>query len=268
MEAEAVGDRLAHMALVRTDVHGRVAVVTLADPERRNALTRAMVTEIVETFDAIEGDDRIGAVVVTGEPPAFCAGADLGDLGGTNADAHAGRASLLGIYEGFLRVSRCTLPTIAAINGAAVGAGTNLALACDVRLAAERARFDTRFLQIGIHPGGGHTWMLRRVAGPQTAAATILFGEVLRGADVARVGLAWRCVADDELLPVALDMAERAASAPRGVVTRTKATLGEMATIETHAEAVERELEPQVWSTQQPEFAERIAALRAKVSKR
>ena len=89
----------------------------------------------------------------SGEPPAFCAGADLSHLGSSQ------REGLLNIYEGFLRFGRCPLPTIAAVNGAAVGAGMNLALVCDDRIAAERARFDTRFLQLGLHPGGGHTWM-------------------------------------------------------------------------------------------------------------
>ncbi len=255
------------MALVRTDIHGRVAVVTLDDPARRNALTGRMVEEMVATFDAIEANDDVGAVVVTGEPPAFCAGADLGDLGNTGTGAAASRAGLLSIYEGFLRVGRCELPTIAAVNGAAVGAGMNLALVCDVRLAAERAKFDTRFLQIGLHPGGGHTWMFRRVAGPQAAAAAILFGEVLSGTEAERAGLVWRCVRDDGLVPAAVEMAERAASAPRELLKRTKATLAEMATVASHEEAVQRELDPQVWSSQQPEFAERIAALRARVSK-
>lgn len=256
------------MSLVRTETVDGVAVVTLADPDRRNALNAQMVSEIVATFDTIEADMSLHAVIVTGEPPAFCAGADLGDLGSTNADAESGRAGLLAIYEGFLRVTRCPLPTIAAVNGAAVGAGMNLALACDVRLAATRAKFDTRFLQIGIHPGGGHTWMFRRVAGPQAAAATILFGDVLRGPEAERVGLVWRCVGDDSLLAAAHELAAGAASAPREVLIRTKATLADMADIATHGEAVERELDPQVWSTQQPEFRERIAALRAKVSRR
>ncbi|MCU1354434.1 MAG: putative enoyl-CoA hydratase [Acidimicrobiales bacterium] len=256
------------MALVRTQRLDGVAVVTLTDGPRRNALTPEMVGEIVATFDDIEADQSVGAVVVTGDGSAFCAGADLGDLGRTNADPEAGRAGLRAVYEGFLRVGRCSLPTIAAVNGAAVGAGMNLALACDVRLAARRARFDTRFLQIAIHPGGGHTWMFRRIAGPQAAAAAILFGEVLDGAEAERVGLAWRCVADDELMPTALDMAARAATTPRELLVRTKATLADMAQVESHDEAVERELDPQVWSTQQPEFAERIAALRAKVTGR
>ena len=73
----------------------------------------------------------------------------------------------------------------------------NLALGCDVRLAARRAKFDTRFLQIGIHPGGGHTWMLRRIAGPQATFAAVVFGEVMDGAEAERVGLVHRCVDDD-----------------------------------------------------------------------
>ena len=128
--------------------------------------------------------------MVTGAPPAFCAGANLGNLAEATGD------SLGTIYEGFLRIARSPLPTLAAVNGAAVGAGMNLALGCDVRLAGRRAKFDTRFLQIGIHPGGGHTWMLRRIAGPQAAMAAVVFGEVLDGAEAERIGLAYSCVDD------------------------------------------------------------------------
>ena len=128
--------------------------------------------------------------------------------------------SLGNVYEGFLRIARSPLPTLAAVNGAAVGAGMNLALGCDVRLAARRAKFDTRFLQIGLHPGGGHTWMFRRIAGPQTTMAAVLFGEVLDGAEAERVGLVYRCVDDDALLDAAQAMAARAASAPRELVDR------------------------------------------------
>src|SRR5690606_35759833 len=162
--------------------------------------TAPMVQEIIEAFDRIEADEGVGAVVITGAPPAFCAGASLGDL------ATIDRDGLVAVYEGFLRVSRCPLPTLAAVNGAAVGAGMNLALVCDVRLAARKARFDTRFLQIGLHPGGGHTWMSLRAVGPQVVAAALLFGEVLDGAEAERVGLAFRCVDDDALLPTAQAM--------------------------------------------------------------
>jgi enoyl-CoA hydratase len=247
------------MSLVDVSQADGVATLTLNNPSERNTLTMAMVDEIVKAMDQIERDETIGAIVVTGAPPAFCAGANLGNL------AEAGETSLGAIYEGFLRIARSPLPTLAAVNGAAVGAGMNLALGCDVRLAARRAKFDTRFLQIGLHPGGGHTWMLRRIAGPQVAMAAVVFGEVMDGEEAARVGLAHRCVDDDQLLEVAQAMAARAASAPRDLAIEAKKTIQAMADIDNHPAAVERELEPQLWSTRQPWFAERLAALQEKI---
>lgn len=225
-------------------------------------MTASMVAEIISTMDQVEADSSIGAIVVTGAAPAFCAGANLGNLAEADGD------SLGVIYEGFLRIARSPLPTIAAVNGAAVGAGMNLALGCDVRIAAKRAKFDTRFLQLGIHPGGGHTWMLRRIVGPQVAAATVLFGEVLDGAQAQRVGLAYLCVEDDQLLEVAQQLGARAASAPRELVIETKKTIAAMAEVTNHPAAVARELVPQLWSTRQPWFAERLAALQAKITKK
>lgn len=250
------------MALVRCDVRDGVATLTLDNPAERNTLTHEMVAEIVATMDSIEANPAIGAVVVTGAPPAFCAGANLGNL------AEADGESLGVIYEGFLRIARSPLPTIAAVNGAAVGAGMNLALGCDVRIASEKAKFDTRFLQIGIHPGGGHTWMLRRIVGPQAAMATVIFGEVLSGREAERIGLVWKCVAEDELASTAQALAARAASAPRELAIETKRTIAAMAGIASHPEAVARELDPQLWSTRQPWFAERLAALQAKITKK
>jgi enoyl-CoA hydratase len=250
------------MSLVLSEVVDGVAIVTLNDPERRNALNLEMVDEIVETFDRLEADTNVGAVVVTGTPPAFCAGADLGHLGGSQ------KTGLRSVYEGFLRVGRSPLPTLAAVNGAAVGAGMNLALVCDVRVAARRAKFDTRFLQLGLHPGGGHTWMYRRITGPQAVFATVIFGEVLNGEEAERIGLVWKCVDDDQLLDAAKEMAGRAAAAPRELVMKTKSTIQDMADISEHDPAVDRELEPQIWSTQQPEFRERLAAMQARISKK
>jgi enoyl-CoA hydratase len=248
------------MSLVLVDIADRVATITLNNPAERNTLTQPMVAEILAAMDVIETDEGVGAIVVTGAAPAFCAGANLGNLQQSSED------SLGNIYEGFLRIARSPLPTLAAVNGAAVGAGMNLALGCDVRLAARRARFDTRFLQIGIHPGGGHTWMLRRIAGPQTAMAAVVFGEVMDGAEAERVGLVHRCVDDDALLDAAHEMAARAAAAPRELSIIVKQTINEMADVTTHSAAVKRELDPQIWSTRQPWFAERIAALQSKIT--
>jgi enoyl-CoA hydratase len=254
------------MPLVRTEIADRVAVVTLDDPERRNALTLPMVDEIVETFDGLEANEDVGAVVVTGAPPAFCAGADLSHLGSTGGDG--GRSGLRNVYEGFLRVGRSPLPTIAAVNGAAVGAGMNLALCCDIRLAARRAKFDTRFLQLGLHPGGGHTWMFHRVTGPQAVFATVLFGEVLDGAEAERAGLVWRCVDDDALLDEARKLAGRAAAGPPELVRRLKQTIQGVGDIATHDDAVAYELEPQLWSVRQPAFRERLEALQRQITSR
>jgi enoyl-CoA hydratase len=240
------------MSLVIVDKSDGVATLTLNNPTERNTLTAPMVADILAAMDDVENDSAIGAIVVTGAAPAFCAGANLGNL------ATATPESLSNIYEGFLRIARSPLPTIAAVNGAAVGAGMNLALGCDVRIAARRAKFDTRFLQIGIHPGGGHTWMLRRIAGPQATMATVIFGEILDGAEAERVGLVWKCVDDDALLATAHEMAVRAASAPRELLTVTKETIQAMSGIDANSDAVKREIDPQVWSTRQPWVAERL----------
>lgn len=250
------------MKLVRTEVRDRVAVVTLDDPERRNAISLAMAESLVEVFADVGASREVGAVVVTGEPPAFSAGAALTDL------AAADRDRLRRIYEGFLAVARCPWPTVAAVNGAAVGAGLNLALACDVRVAARSARFDSRFLDLGLHPGGGHTWMLRRLLGPQGAAAMVLCGEALDGEEAARRGLAWRVVDDGEVVEAALQLALRAASAPPGMVRRLKETLRRVDAVDDHEAAVDLELEPQLWTTEQPEFRERLEALAARIARR
>jgi enoyl-CoA hydratase len=112
---------VAAMAVVRTEIIGGVGILVLNNPDERNTLTAAMVDGIVGALDRFESDGGVGAVVVTGAGPAFCAGANLGNL------AESTPASLMSIYEGFMRVSRCPLPTVAAVNGPAVGAGMNLA---------------------------------------------------------------------------------------------------------------------------------------------
>ena len=250
------------MAEVQTDIDGGIAVLTLDAPDRRNALTLPMVDEIAAALDTIEADPDVRAIVVTGTAPAFCAGADLSHLGASQRDG------LLRIYEGFLRIGRSPLPSIAAVNGAAVGAGVNLALVCDVIVAGRSARFDTRFLQLGLHPGGGHTWMLQRRVGPQAAAAMVLFGRVLDGAAAADIGLAWSCVDDDELLATCREMAGVAAAAPRELVELIRGTMVDVRTIDDHATAVERELGPQVHTINQPAFQEKLAAMQRRISSR
>ena len=131
-------------------------------------------------------------MVITGDDdpkPAFCAGGDLDELA---AAGEAGPDALQHIYAGFLALAECPLPTFAAVDGPAVGAGLNLALAADVRIAGETARFEPGFLRLGVHPGGGMTWMAQRIVGPQVTTAMLLGGEGLDAARAAELGLVLR----------------------------------------------------------------------------
>jgi enoyl-CoA hydratase len=232
----------------------RVAVLTLDDPERRNALSLELVGEIVDAVAAIEADDGIGAVVVTGAPPAFCSGADLSGLqamSGGEGERERNPDEVHDIYDGFLAIRGCSLPTVAAVNGPAVGAGFNLALACDVRFVCPSARLDARFAKIGLHPGGGHTWLLERAVGPQAAAAIDLFGERVEGRRAVELGLAWRCVPDEELLEATVDYAAGAAGVERELARAIKATMREVPWMTSYDQAVETELTRQRWSFEQ-----------------
>jgi enoyl-CoA hydratase len=244
---------------VRTEITDRVAVLTVSNPERRNAMNIELSEKLVDALGRAAADDAVGAIVITGEDPAFCAGGDLSELATAEPD------TLRTVYSGFLAVADCPLPTVAAVNGAAVGAGLNLALACDLRLAGPRARFDARFLPLGLHPGGGYTWMAHRVLGAQGAAALTLFGEVVDAAEAERIGLVHR-VAED-VVAAAVELAARAAAAPRDLVRTTKATLRLTAGMTSQAEAVEVEVRAQAESVRSPEFAERLAELQSRISK-
>jgi enoyl-CoA hydratase len=245
---------------VRTETTDRVAVLTVSNPERRNAMNLELSGKLVEALDACRADDGVGAIVITGEDPAFCAGGDLGEL------ATADPAVLHRVYAGFLAVAEHPLPTVAAVNGAAVGAGLNLALACDIRLAGPRAKFDARFLPLGLHPGGGYTWMAQRVLGYQRAAAMTLFGEVVDAEEAVRIGLVHR-IAED-VRAAAVDMAARAAALPRDLAVTTKASMRLTAGMATQQQAVEVEVRAQAASVGSEEFQKRLAALQSSIRSR
>ncbi|HET9118017.1 MAG TPA: enoyl-CoA hydratase [Pseudonocardiaceae bacterium] len=236
---------------VQREDRDRVAVLTVSDPARRNALSFELSERLARAVAACECDESVHAMVVTGAPPAFCAGADLSAL--TTAGQSGSEADLRRIYTGFLAVANASLPTIAAVNGPAVGAGVNLALACDLRLVGPGALFDARFLQLGIHPGGGMTWLAQRAVGAQTAATMALFGEPLDAREAVRTGLAYRLIdgngsGHEAVVAAAVDLARRAAAAPRDLVIATKAALRATARMPEHADAVTHEAGPQLAS--------------------
>ena len=249
------------MSYVMIETSDRVARLTLNDPSKRNAVNQAMNDEIAAALDELEADPGIGALVVTGAGKGFCAGADLDDL------LAAESTGITRIYEGFLRVAHSPLATVAAVNGAAVGAGMNMVLACDLVIAGRRwARFDSRFLQIGLHPGGGHTWRLRQMTDRSTTMAMAVFGQVLSAEDAYRTGLAWDVVDDESLLERAHELAARAAAQPKELVARTKATILSLDEIADSAAAVDHELHPQLWSMGQPPFKDLVRKLQSQIS--
>jgi enoyl-CoA hydratase len=246
--------------LVRVD-HGEdgTAVVTLADPDHRNALRLEMVRALAA---AVEGAVAAGAgaLVLAAEPPVFCAGGSLDDL-------LAPRAPLADSYAAMQALAGAPVVTVAAVGGAAIGAGANLPLACDVVVTSPSARFDLRWLDVGIHPGGGHFWRLERRIGRQAAAALVLCGDVVDGREAERIGLAWRCVNNDGgLLAEARRLAARAAGRDRELVARAKAVLSATADAGDVEAAAAVELEAQAWSMARPGFRERLESLRQRRS--
>jgi enoyl-CoA hydratase len=231
-----------------------IAVVSLSDSPRRNVIDPQSSRQLAEVVrQALDADAR--ALVLRADPPVFCAGGSLDDLVDLEVD-------LAPLYQGFLALASAPIPTVAAIDGACIGAGLNLPLCCDVVLTTPQARFDPRFLDVGIHPGGGHLWRLSRRVGTQGAAALVLFGDTLDGVEAVERGLAWRCVEALELLPLALALARRAGDRPAELVRRTKQTLRASATGQSEQEAVATEAEVQRWSRLQPGFVERVRAIK------
>lgn len=246
------------------EVADAVATITLNDPDRRNALDPDTAAELAATIREVDADPAVGAIVVTGSGSSFCAGGNLGSLTEATleaSDAHGLEARRRGyrmIYAPFLALREARLPTLAAVNGSAVGAGLNLLLAADVAVAAHSAKLMSGFLRIGLHPGGGNTSMLTDRVGPQTAAAMTLFGETLDGREAERVGLVYRSVEDDRLAEVAHDMAVRAAQYPAAAKIRVKETL-RMARRADYQSVLDAELTAQIWTTTLPEAAELLA---------
>jgi len=220
--------------LVVLECDADVAIVTFNDPKRRNAMTEAMGHAISEQMNALVGEDSLRAVVLTGAGRAFSAGGDLAMIEGM---ASKGSSSPGGetrreisefmrrFYGLYLSVRELPCPTIAAVNGAAIGAGLCIALACDTRIAARDAKLGLNFTRLGIHPGMGATWTLPRIVGPAHAAELLFTGRILDGAEAERIGLVNRAVDRDAVLPEALEMARTMALSAPFAVRATKRAL-------------------------------------------
>ena len=185
------------MSLVDLTADGGVRTITLNAPERLNALDRPLLDELRDAVRQVAGDAEARALVVTGAGRGFCAGADLDGLfGDRTRPTGVLRQVLLDVYASFLPLRELAIPTISAVHGPAVGAGLNIALACDVIVAGPEAKFGPTFTSIGLHPGGGCTWMLTQRIGAGNAAAVLYAGDLVDAATALRLGLAQELVDD------------------------------------------------------------------------
>ena len=251
---------------VRVEHRDGIGILTLADPRRRNVLSALTVEGINAAYDLFEADDDIRCVVLAADGPAFCAGAELQVL----EESAAGQFDdIETVYRGFLRVLESPLPTIAVVEGAAVGAGLNLALACDLRIAGPDAAFDSRFLTLNLLPGGGHLWLLERLVGKERATAMALFGEPVDAATAAEIGLVYQaCPTGDIARASALTLAARVAATSPHFVRALTSLVRDEPRLPHHRDALALERWAQRWSTTHPDFRSGVARMRAVVESR
>jgi enoyl-CoA hydratase len=213
-----------------------VALLRLNAPERRNALTGDFAREIVAALRRLDGDESLAAVVLSGGEEAFCAGAHRSVLDGAATGEAEALADLASIYEIFETLRAMETPTLAAVCGPAVGAGLNVALACDVRLFAADAYLRSMFVANSIHPAGGHLRMLVELGGRQVAAALAVFDRPFSGTEAVAAGLGLGPFAAPEVEAEALRMAGRPAGQP-ALARLIKASLATVAELEVEAAA-------------------------------
>ncbi|MFF5473009.1 enoyl-CoA hydratase/isomerase family protein [Streptomyces achromogenes] len=211
---------------VRHEVCDGIAYLTLDRPEALNALTPDMRERLTGLLDGASADPEVRAVVLTGTGRGFCAGADLrGGAGAGAGERVAGdvaRVLRLGAQRLIAAVLDCEKPVLAAVNGTAAGLGAHLALACDLVLAAESARFIEVFVRRGLVPDGGGAYLLPRLAGPHRAKELMFFGDAVEAARAERLGLVNLVVPDTELAATARAWAARLASRPTRALALTK----------------------------------------------
>ncbi|MDD2876049.1 MAG: 2-(1,2-epoxy-1,2-dihydrophenyl)acetyl-CoA isomerase PaaG [Acidiphilium sp.] len=241
---------------------GAVRILTLNRPEKLNALSPALHEALAEALAAIESDDAIHAVLLTGAGRGFCAGADLtqnlsGDLRdlGTAIDKY---------YNPLVRRMRALpKPVVAAVNGVAAGAGANLALAADIVIACASANFTQAFVRIGLMPDAGGTFFLPQLVGDARARGLAMLGETITAAEAATMGMIWRCLPDEGFGQAALALVTSLATKPTQAIAAMKAAFNAAATNSLDAQLdLERDLQRKLGRT--PDFAEGMRAFAEK----
>jgi 2-(1,2-epoxy-1,2-dihydrophenyl)acetyl-CoA isomerase len=244
-----------------------VAVLTMNRPERLNALSRPMIDGAIAALERSADDPAVGCIVLTGAGRGFCAGGDVTAMGDNSAlgeltlEQKVDRQRAIHRFSGLLHA----IPkvTIAAINGPCAGAGLGIALACDLRLAADSARLTTAFAKVGFSGDFGITWPLVRALGEAKAKELLLLSDVLSAQQAFELGLLNRVLAAAALMPTALEMAGRIARGPRVAYRYMKQNVDAAAT-EGYQQLLDREAFTQVWTGSTADHREGVAAFMEK----
>ena len=257
------------MSAVLLERSGHVATVTLNQPDARNAFTPELMVAFKEVIAELAADSSLRAVVVTGAGKGFSAGAHFNTLPSLFAGEDGPRgtlgvhAAIERLYATFTGLGDLEVPTIAAVNGAAVGGGLGIALQCDLRLVAEDAKIGVNFARIGIHPGMGITERLIDAVGSQAAAELLFTGRLIRGKEAAAMGLFRRALPKDEVLPAAQALAAEIAEAAPLAVRWIKRTLARCRALKIE-DTLRTEAMAQALLAQSADASEGIKALMAK----
>ncbi len=243
-------------AFLRIDRRAGYRVVAMNRPEKMNALTHALILELIAALEDAEADPECRALVLTGSGRAFCAGADLA---GITPDADLGEDIERSWNPLARKIHTLRMPTIAAVNGVAAGAGANLALGCDIVLAARSARFIQAFSKIGLIPDAGGTYHLPRLVGEARARALAMLAEPINAERAEVIGMIWRAVDDDLLAEEADILAARLAALPTQALLLTRRALSDSNT-NSFDEQLDRERDLQREAGQTPDFREGVEA--------
>lgn len=203
-----------------------VGVLTLNDPERLNALNQGMLGEIHKVVQEVRTGDGVKVLVITGAGRAFSAGGDIRRMEERFEESPPdARERIRNFHAAVLSLRNLEKPVIASVNGAAVGAGCSLALACDLRIASERARFGLTHVKLGLTPDGGGMYFLPRLVGPSRALELLLTGEIVDARLAEAMGLVNRVVSHDELHEATMALAQRLAKGPSLAMGMIKSTM-------------------------------------------
>ncbi len=244
--------------MIEVSVEGDVAFIALARPDARNAMSVEMGRQLSEAVASVARSPA-RAVVISGKGAVFSAGGDFGFLEERlRSTAEENRVAMLRFYEAFLSVRTLPQPTIAALHGAAIGAGLCFAMGCDLRVAAEGTKLSVNFVKLGLHPGMGATWLLPRLVGPARAAELLMTGRQIEAAEALRIGLVNEVVPADRVLERAREVAREIASAGPVAVRQVKESLRAPGL----EQALEVEARAQAVSYATKDLAEGVAAAR------